>query len=200
MRASVWTAILAVSLVAVLCRAQAARPLGEADPVAGIVLVRPFVLDEPYTYSMTKDPFEVRSGSVVVLDVDRALARPREVGMPVLYAGSLPIELANPGFIDGRVIGIVPSVVPLRLAPLYFGSDELPERVGPRRGEEELAAARSAGIKPVPAEEFDAALARGGDALHVANHSLLYAALSDLILAHAPADSDWAEGYRISSR
>jgi hypothetical protein len=117
--------------------------------------------------------------------------------MPVLYAGSVPVEMASPGYVDGRVIGIVPSRVDLRSAPVYFGSSKLPEQVDVGWGEAELSAARATGIRPFPAEKIAAAIWKGGDTLRVANRELLYFALSDFIMTHAPADSDWAEGYRV---
>jgi hypothetical protein len=197
MRKLLWAVILLASGLAPTCRAQSDRALGQVDPVEGIVYLRPFVLERPYLYSMTKDPFEVRAGSIVVLRVDRNLARPREVGMPVLYAGPVPVELTNPGYWDGTVVGIVPSRVDVRSAPFFFGSGELPEQVDLARGEAELTAAASQGIRAFPDDALVIAADKGGDTLRVADIDLLYSALSDLIMTYAPSDSDWAKGYRI---
>jgi len=133
----------------------------------------------------------------VVVEVDPALARPRDVDSPVLYVGATPAERVNAGRTHGRVVLIVPGRPDLTEVPVYLGSVELPERVDAARGARELEAARALGIEPFGAAEVRAAEARGGDVLRLPGADALYRAAGDLVEAWAPEDAERADNLRV---
>lgn len=166
----------------------AVTPTGSAESVSGLLYVRPFTLERPYRYLYSAEQLEVSSGFLIVLEVDRTLAQPRNFAMPALYVGSRPIELLNFGHLSGRVVAIVPGDTDFANAPAYFGSTELPERVDATRGVQELAAARAIGVRAFPPAMVEAARAEGGAPLAARDIDAVYEAGSELILIHAPEE------------
>lgn len=165
-------------------------------PVLDLVLARRFVLDEPTTYPWTQERPKILFGTLLVLKVDRDLARPRQVDMPVLYVGATPAEVANGHPLSDHRIAFVPGEVDLTRAPVFFGSTRLPETVDRARGLEELRRARAAGIRPFSEKAVSEAWQRGGAPLHVRDAKDLYVAIADLIDLYAPAERDVARGMR----
>jgi hypothetical protein len=125
--------------------ALAAEP-APAGGIEGLRAARAFTLEVPYDWTWGADAALIAQGVLIAAAVDPALARPRAVGGPVLYAGARPAEPLNSGWPAGCLVALLPGPVDLSRAPLYFGSDELPERVDAARGEAELAAAMAAGF------------------------------------------------------
>jgi hypothetical protein len=173
-------------------------PTGEVGTVRNLLYARPFRMEKPYRYEWTAERAEITSGTILVVEVDKEFAKPREIGVPVLYVGTTPAEVTNVGYESGRMIVIVPGAVDLRTTPIFFGSEELPERVDAARGALELEAARAIGIVPFSASTVDAAFALGGEPLAVAGSEEVYRAIADLIDAYSPTETERAEIYRMT--
>lgn len=108
--------------------------------------ITPFTVDLPFSFDYTARPFEVRSGHLVTFEADPDLARPRQTRQPVLYAGAWPVQVLYTAPDARCVVGVVPDVVDLTKAPMFFGPAELPERIDTAQGERALAGARAAGM------------------------------------------------------
>jgi hypothetical protein len=182
-----------------LAASAAAPPLAAAAPplatgVHGLFVARPFRLAEPYANRWRADGGAIRSGWLVVLEVDRALVEPRSELEPVLYAGDSVVERINHGHASGHVIGVVPGAAPLDATPFWFGEPGLPERVTAASLARERVAAERAGVRAFGAEELAAARARGGDPLELADHGALRREAARLIRAWSPEERELAEG------
>ena len=172
-------------------------PTDHGRAVRGVLYARPFALEKPYTYEWSREKLVIDSGYILVLEVDREYARPREVNVPVLYVGPWPAELANVGYESGHLIAVVPGLVDPRGVPIFFGSLELPERVDRERGLREMEAARAIGIAPFAGEGWEVALRRGGETLRVRRVEELYLAIAHLIMEYSPSEAELAETYRV---
>ncbi len=148
--------------------------------VGGLLHAQRFVLNQPHAYSWMKDHPAITEGTLVVLEVDPECARPRQMAMPVLYAGSVPIEIAVDGYPSGRLVAFIPGHVDLTATPLYYGAADLPERVDASCGAAQLAAALKDGIEPFPEKVVAEAMEKGGSDLHLAGTTELYAAAGEL--------------------
>jgi hypothetical protein len=177
---------------------QPAAAVGTHSGVSGLVLTRPFTLAQPTTFFWVKEQPSYDAGWLVVVRVDPELVRPRQVGVPVLYAGTTPVELLNDGYPSGVVIGLVPASVDLEHAPIFFGPTTLPERVDAAYGAEVLATANARGFAGPSAAEWAAARTAGGFALHVDDRGDLQHQVADLIDAYAPSEHERAETYRLT--
>ena len=173
------------------------EPAAATGAVFDLLYARPFTLEQPYLYAWTKEQPEITGGTLLVLAVAAELARPRDVDVPVLFAGDTPVHLTNTGYPSGRAIVFVPAWVDLASAPFYFGSLELPERIDRERGAAELRAAAAQGAAPFPAETVTRALAAGGEAARFTDSLALFRAAADLIDRYAPDESHVAERYRV---
>jgi hypothetical protein len=172
------------------CQATAnpdAQPLPPTPvPVKRILAARPFTLQNPFTYDWSKARPQVSTGTLVVLEVDRAYVVPRNATVgPVLYAGDTPVQPLNHGHLSGRVLGIVPGTVDLAAVPLWFGTP---------RQENRLDAERAA-IAPLPAAQVRAARRAPATAKDLA--ALLRTAGADLLLEFSPQDKDLAAIWRL---
>jgi hypothetical protein len=164
------------------------------DAAKKLVFAQRFTLAKPHVYSWMKGHAPISEGTLIVVEVEPACARPRQTAMPVLYAGGVPVEVANLGFPSGRVIAIVPGEVDLAAAPIFYGSPELPERIDAATGASELAAARARGVAPFSAEERRAAF--DSKPLALQGTDTLYVAVADLIDRFVPDEADRAKSYR----
>lgn len=133
-------------------------PLALASPpgsdachaVRAVLSATTFTLDAPYRYEWSADAIDVTSGTLLVLDVDPAWLVPSDTRQPTLFAGALPVERLGTGYPDGHLAVVVPSVVDLAHAPLYFSGYDLPERIDAATGKAALSAASAAGCAPLP--------------------------------------------------
>ena len=164
-------------------------------PIKGILAARRFTLDTPFPYTWSQERILVKTGVLVVLEVDPAYVVPRDALEPVLYAGSVPVQRLNHGNLSGRVIGIVPGNVNLAATPIWFGTPQLPERVTASVVESEQTLAKKAGVRliqggsmagitrpPVPAKDLAALLRDLG---------------SQLVLRYSPQEKELAESWRL---
>lgn len=172
------------------------------SPVRALVLARPFTLAEPYVNSWRLERPRVRSGWLLVLEVDPRFVQPRQVAMPVLLLGGQTVECVNFGFDSGRVIAIVPAavnergepLVDLAASPVWFGAPELPERVDAAWIAAERAGAKPEEVATFTAEEVRFARARAGAPLQAASRVELDRQAALLILEHSPQERDLADG------
>jgi len=177
---------------------QPAAAVGTHSGVSGLVLARPFTLAQPATFFWVKEQPSYDAGWLVVVRVDPELIRPRQVGVPVLYAGTTPVELLNDGYPSGVAIGLVPASVDLEHAPIFFGPTTLPERVDAAYGTEVLATAKARGFAGPSATAWTAARTAGGSPLRVDDRGDLQHQVADLIDAYAPSEHERAERYRLT--
>lgn len=168
--------------------------------VTEVVLLRPFILETPFEFDWRLERPAVRSGWLVVLAVDPALVKPRQVAEPVLFVGAQTAERLNIGEGSGRVVALVPAPIgddgqvrPLLAdAPAFFGTAMLPEQVDDATVKREVAAAKAAGIATAGADRLAAARNRGGEPLQTADRASLLRVAADLVRRFAPDEGDRA--------
>jgi hypothetical protein len=154
------------------------KPATECREVLDLLHVQRFTLEELHTYRWMKDHPAITKGTLVVLEVEPECARPRQVAMPVLYAGHVPVEIARDGFPSGRLVAIVPGHVDLTETLIFYGAPDLAERVDRTRGEEELASALAEGITPFSSKVVTGA--SGGGVLRLVDTTDLYGAVAEI--------------------
>lgn len=173
-------------------------PVQAAKSPISLVEARAFSLAKPTTHTWRLEQPQYDQGLVLVLKVDPTLVHPRQSAEPVLYVGAQTAERVNLGHESGHVVAIVPFVngaaIDLSVAPIFFGTAELPERIDGMRAAEELAAAIRAGAKApgadvvgqvtLPAVSFD-------------DDYELKLFCSDLIAQYSPTEADLVNGLRV---
>jgi hypothetical protein len=174
--------------------ASPAAPTPAPGGVHGLVYARRFALAEPYAHDWRAEPVDVQAGWLLVLEVDRALATPRNEAEPVLYGGAETLERVSSGQGSGRLVAILPGDADLASTPFWFGAPELPERVTGAMLASARAEAEAAGVRPFGAEAVAAALAAGGETLVLPGRGELRRAAAELVLAHSPDEVDLAQG------
>lgn len=187
---------LALPLLATLALADA--PAVSPKPVSGLLVARPFRLEQPYRTDWRAERPEVRTGYILVLEIDRALLRPRQTAEPVLYVGKQVAERINVGQDSGRLVVLVPGDVDLKNAPIWFGSPRLPEQVTSDIITTEREQADRAAVRPPDGATVDRALAAGGKPLVVSDKGALLRELVPLLRAHAPTEKDLADALAMS--
>lgn len=144
--------MLALTLtLARLCSppALAATVVDDGHAISKVVAAQPFTVTTPYAYEWSASHFQVKSGTILVLESDPIWLIPSDSKQAVLYVGDTPCERLNPGFPDGRLIVVVPSGPDLTRVPIYYGGYELPETVTSTMGAATLAQARKQGLLPL---------------------------------------------------
>ena len=165
--------------------------------VDDVLYARTFTLEEPFKFVWCKERPNVTAGTLLVLEVDKALVVPRSVAMPVLYVGDQSAQRINSGHKSGHVIAIVPGEVDLTKVPIWFGTPDLPGRADAKEARSERALAEKAGIKPFSKEKVKAAQDKGGARLALVDISaLLRDHVAELILEYCPDEKHLAEDFR----
>ena len=197
--------LLGIALSDVAPPAPAAVPsatarMAAAAPAAirGLVAVRPFRVAEPWTHEWRAERPAVGEGWIVVLDADPALVRPRQTEMPVLMAGSMPLEIVHVAVAEGRVVAILPRLAGddpefPESAIFHLAAPALPESLAPADAESRRAAAAAAGLAPRRTEEVSRARAAGGAAIAVADRAALDRELAAAIRRFLPGESSRAD-------
>jgi hypothetical protein len=173
--------------------ALAARP--SVSGVHAIVYAQPFVLSRPWTHVWRVEQPSFDAGWLVVLDVDPTYVKPRQTYEPVLYAGDETVERINHGYEAGRVVAIVPCArdakglpaLDLSRTPVWFGAEELPERVDAAAVRHERESAERRGVKPLPVPVVQPILR-----LESRDDIDQYAGI--LVLEHSPEEHDLGTG------
>ncbi len=174
---------------ALISAAIAASP--SSGGIKGLAHVETFTMSEPGHFAWNVLGDEFISGTMVVVKVDKEMARVRQVGGPVLFIGTTPAARLNPGHVDGHVVAYVPGTIDLSVTPVFWGPSVLPEQVDPAtQGEQFL---RESGAKPFTEEMVDRA---SRPTKHLPNQKGVQRMAADLIDLYAPADADFARGYR----
>lgn len=122
----------------------------DGHAIQKVLAAQPFTLTTPYAYEWTASHFQVKSGTILVLESDPIWLIPSNSKQAVLYVGDTPCERLNAGFPDGRLVVVVPSGPDLTRVPIYYGGYELPETVTSTTGAATLAQARKQGMQPLP--------------------------------------------------
>lgn len=160
-----------------------------------VVHIRPFTLDQGYTFDWRQERPLLKSGTLLVLKVNPGLVYPRDAAMPVLYVGAQTAQRLNHGHESGYVVAIVPGDVDLSRDLVWFGAPDLPEWANAQSIAAENAKARAAGIKP-----FDASRVRSVTADRLSTKdlaSLLGEQIAPLVLTYSPQEHALAQTWRL---
>ena len=149
-------------------------------------------IEEPFTYTWSAEQAQISKATVLVLEVsDEKIGLP-QVAMPVLYVGGSPAARVHPGSAEHHIVVYVAGYPDLTAVPIFWGPDELPERVTKDMG---LHYAATTTARPLSATVV-AAVEHPN--VTVANEAGLMRLMSDLIGAYAPGDKRYAEGIRVT--
>jgi hypothetical protein len=184
-RAAPWLSGALVVSAALAIAAAATPPMPATPAPAGAVIyARTFVLDAGFRFEWSAEKPEVREGTIVVIEADPALVRPRQTQEPILFVGRFPAQRISRANGSGRVVAFVPERVDLTQGPVWFGSPGLPEQIDAETAAAERRAALASGIVPLTDSAARAALARGGDEARFATKLELLRALHALALEY----------------
>ena len=165
---------------------------------AQLIYAQPFELAAAYRHLWRSDRPLVRSGSIIVVEADVELLRPRQVHQPLLFVGAWPAEPINVGNESGRVVALVP--VPTaelgRAAIFYAETGILPEALSEADAEATLAAAVARGMAPPSDAELAQALAAGGATRALPDFHALRRSTAGLIERYSPQEVDVVRGLR----
>lgn len=192
----VWSATLMI-----VASVAAGAPPHPATPavVADLVCARYFTLAQGYPYYWSKERPVVTTGTLLVLNVDKPPAIPRQVAMPLLYVGDIPAWRLNQGFESGQVLAIVPGQVDLTRVPIWFGEPDLPQNVDTATAQAQRALAEKAGVQPFSQERVKAALSEGGKTINAVDlRALLRDEVAGLILKYSPQEEQLAKDLRVA--
>jgi hypothetical protein len=166
--------------------------------VEDVLYARTFELANATKFIGSPERPTFTEGTILVLKVDPAYVQPRQIAMPVLYAGDHTALRINQGHESGFVIAIVPAAIDLAKEPIWFGTPDFPHVVNRAMVRAERRLAEQAGIQPFEKNTVDAATKRGGDNLHAPTmRDLLRTEVADLILEYSPQESQLAEDFRV---
>ena len=170
-----------------------AIPANVADSPVRLVQAQRFTLDEPYAHVWRKEQPEVRSGYLLVLEVDPDLVYPRQVAEPVRDVGRQTAERVNFGDQSGHVICLVPGDFDLTQAPIFFGPPALPEEQDAALIDASVSAALARGAGPLPAASVESAMRAP---VHARDYDRLLFLATDLIEQYSPQEVDLIRGLR----
>lgn len=172
-----------------------------AAEVQGLVLAVPFELEQPYVHDWRVERPDVRSGWLLVLDVDPEKVRPTELAQPVLCAGDETLERYHHGYESGRVVALLPAdgvmrpgaAAELASRTFFFAEPQLPEQIDAHTLSAERARAEKRGCAPFALPLVERAERRGGAPIVVKDRRELDRLAAQLILTYSPADRARAE-------
>lgn len=203
-RPSAWAAIALAAAAVVVTLA-----LSRSDVDAGAVPATPrvqqlelvhaerFRTEQPFRHLWRQDQPLVDRGWLLVLAGDPARMVPRQTKEPVLFVGAQTAERVNTGQDSGRIVAIVPGDFALADAPIFYGTENLPEELQQRHLDAELTAARAGGAVPPTAEAITKATAGAGDVRSFATDYDLRQRAIDLVERHSPTETDLIAGWRL---
>ena len=148
-----------------------------------------FELSEPMTFHWQAGHPTFKRGTILVLAVNKAMARPRQAQSPTLFVGNTPVAVTHPGYLDGQMVVFVPGHT-AGATPVFWADTKLPEQITVEDGNKLLAL-----------NQTDSPLSWTVDerTLTFDNQANLYGHIADLIEAYAPQDQDFANGYRMAA-
>ena len=173
----------------------------EAQGVIDVLFAQPYVLDQAYVHTWRAERPLTGAGYLLVLEVEEAFTVPRNTKESVLYVGGEVAERLNWGTGSSRAIALVPApldadgapALDLETALIFYGSPELPERVDAALIQEELAAARAAGVEALSGARALTALEAGGGLKRFAGRTALERHAARLLLEYSPSEAELAE-------
>ncbi len=169
----------------------------DGTAVVRILAAQRFTLETPYASAWNAERSLVRSGTILVLEVEKKWLRPRQTRQPVLYAGDRPAEVMNCGHAAGRIVVIVPDPADgtarnLATTIFFFGTPMLAERATAERGRAELAEARAQGIGPLSEKRR---VEPSASTLRLADQNALLREVGARIILHSPTERALGEGF-----
>lgn len=153
-----------------------------------------FRVERPFEHLWRADRPLVNTGWLLVVSGDPELLRPRQSKMPVLYVGAQTAERINAGT-SGRLVLLVPGDFRLEDAPIFLGSEALPEELRQPAIDAELATAVAGGAVPTPAATIKAVTAAERGPFET-DYELRQRAM-DLVEIHSPTEKDLIAGWRV---
>lgn len=153
-----------------------------------------FQVAQPYRHLWRAEPLLVTGGWLLVLSGEPSALVARQMKMPLLQVGAQTAERVNVGDRSGKLVVLVPGDVALADAPIFLGSDALPEEVGQAHLDAELANARANGAKAPDAATIAKATAAGREFAN--DHELRLRAI-ELVERHSPQEQDLIRGARV---
>ncbi|MCU0866682.1 MAG: hypothetical protein MUC36_23100 [Planctomycetes bacterium] len=153
-----------------------------------------FRVDRPFEHLWRADRPLVTTGWLLVVSGDPELLRPRQSKMPVLYVGAQTAERINAGT-SGRLVLLVPGDFRLEDAPIFLGSEALPEELRQPAIDAELATAVAGGAIATPAATIKAVTADERGPFET-DYELRQRAI-DLVEIHSPTEKDLIAGWRV---
>ncbi len=170
----------------------AAALAGTSPGINGVELIQHFQLDEPMSYHWRADAPDIKEGTLLVIDVDEQQARPRQTAGPGLFVGDTLAATTHPGHTNGRMVVFVPGRVDLKHTPIFWANSDLAERTTQADARK---LAESVSVTRLSSQAINGAQIPG---IHVSSETQLYVHIADLIERYAPADADFAKGYRLA--
>ena len=161
-----------------------------SDGVLSIAEVHRFSLSEPMTFHWTAGAPAMDKGTILVVEVDGNTAKPRQTAGATLFVGSAPAAVTHPGYRDGYMVVFVPGHIDMNETRVFWGHPErLPEQISLRQGAELSASDPTPVLRPE----------RIFGTIELKNERKLYGHIAELIIRYAPADADFAHGYRLAA-
>lgn len=127
-----------------------------ADPVQAVRLVQHTALEQGGVYDFVAGGVPIRDGTVIVVQLDPAWARPRQTEQPLLQVGAWPLRVVAADPATGCVAGYVPGRFD-PATPLFIAGFGRPETWTRAEAEGAWIGARQAGVSPRAAAELDRA-------------------------------------------
>ena len=149
-------------------------------------------IEQAFTYNWTAERTEISMATILVVEVSPGKIGQPQVGAPVLYVGNTPAARIHPGGLDHHIVVYVSGHPDLSKTPIFWGPDELPERVTKSMGEQYVA---TMGGAPVAVSTLSAVTQ---PTITVADQTTLIRHMSTLIDTYAPKDRAFSEGIRVT--
>jgi hypothetical protein len=189
-----------------------AQETNHARQPVELIDARAFVLDQPFVHNWRKERPSFSAGYLLVLRAEAQFLTPRQGMEPVLYVGEETAQRLNNPTDSGYLICLVPAAVDKNAkvqldptqTPIWFGGEELPERVDLTRAKLELAKAIKLGVvAPGPmatgakGSKGQAAQPRAAATTYMQNRSELDLVIADLVEKYSPTEIDLIESLRL---
>ena len=158
--------------------------------VHSVAEIHRFSLSEPMRFHWAEGAPTMDKGTILVVEVDADMAKPTQAVGSTLFVGATPAAVTHPGYRDGFMVVFVPGHPNIGTTPVFWAqADRLPERTSLQHGTK--LSENAPGIAHRPARTLGPVLLQ--------NERMLYGRIAELITQYAPADADFAHGYRLAA-
>jgi hypothetical protein len=162
-------------------------------PVKGILYAQEFEANQPMEFFVGGEKTDITEGYILVLDVPLDVVQPRNALMPVLMINDAIAIQVNSGYIEGKVIAIVPKV-DLKAAKIWYAAPFNLYAVNEDVVNQAVEARDQAKISAMPAEAIEEAIENGGEEVFEGrDYNHVYFQAGQLIKEYAPAETDRAD-------